>query len=810
MTQQGRQVRMLLVLIAAGVGSVLTLLRTPFSDDLYDLLPLRDSVIADQYGFMQAVGGGAVVMGDVRTAPGETPLPFDSLAAIATAVRQAIDTSRLMASSLSGSPATFLDLRALLVRNWGAGFTVQDSQWLASRMVPDTLQRRFDQTLASLFVISDEGGSARDLQIDPFGFSPRLLERLSFLRPGSDVDFEQGFLTNPARSAVALPFHLRDERLSSQEGVLVSLLMSTGERIAQERGARFTWMGAVRAAADNRLLVRRDINHTAPLSIALIAGICLLIYRRFSRGLLVFIPTILGILVAAALVSRVLPLSLITLGFAAALVGITVDYAIHYFYHTESLPCDAHPGRTLAPAIGASALTTASAFTVLAFSSIPALTQLGVLTGVGIVLVAFFSLRALPVLFPPSILNAPPPRVDLEALFAPLMRSPLLRPAAVGVVLVSVLLWAAVPRLVFDADPDTLNGMTPQTRAAQRSLEQNWPSMMGSTFLVVQGATANEALERMEEGVVAVVEELADSALLAVSPLPMSALLPSRRTQQRNRERWERFWTSERRALLEEALAAVAPRYRLTPQPFAPYLHTLTRAEEHTLDIDSLDPHLRSGPLRTHLAQGEGVWYGAVPLPQAPEAVQERRASIARGRGVQLINSATLGIRLLELVREGFMRALLLVPLVVIAVLVLVLRSLRLVAIAALPPFCSAGMTLGFMALNGRPVTLVSGMVLAFVFGVGIDYAVFLVHSLRADPHDGRAGARGAASITIAALTTVAGLGVMGFARHPVLSSLGVHGVMGILASYLSALVLVPTLMAPRRTLRTPGHTQTG
>ncbi|MBD3321748.1 MAG: MMPL family transporter, partial [Chitinivibrionales bacterium] len=103
---------------------------------------------------------------------------------------------------------------------------------------------------------------------------------------------------------------------------------------------------------------------------------------------------------------------------------------------------------------------------------------------------------------------------------------------------------------------------------------------------------------------------------------------------------------------------------------------------------------------------------------------------------------------------------------------------------------------LGTMALLNIPITIVTIMVSAFVFGLGIDYALVMLHFCVRDSRNSVfQTAHAAASVTVAALTTFAGLGAMVLANHPVLQSLGVTGLIGITSSYFCAVVIVPSLM---------------
>src|SRR5215475_6962699 len=96
-------------------------------------------------------------------------------------------------------------------------------------------------------------------------------------------------------------------------------------------------------------------------------------------------------------------INVVSVGFAAILLGLAVDYAV--VHYQEAL---AHPDLTIpqvrhaiAPSIFWAAVTTISAFLVLNFGGLPGLGQLGTLVGLGVALSALIMIfEYLPPLFP--------------------------------------------------------------------------------------------------------------------------------------------------------------------------------------------------------------------------------------------------------------------------------------------------------------------------------------------------------------------------------------------------------------------------
>src|SRR3989454_1447781 len=96
-------------------------------------------------------------------------------------------------------------------------------------------------------------------------------------------------------------------------------------------------------------------------------------------------------------------INVVSMGFAAILLGLAVDYAVVHYQEALAHPDLSVPEirRAIAPSIFWAAATTIAAFLVLNFGGLPGLAQLGSLVALGVGLAATMMIFAyLPPLFP--------------------------------------------------------------------------------------------------------------------------------------------------------------------------------------------------------------------------------------------------------------------------------------------------------------------------------------------------------------------------------------------------------------------------
>ncbi|MGA2656861.1 MAG: MMPL family transporter [Verrucomicrobiota bacterium] len=150
--------------------------------------------------------------------------------------------------------------------------------------------------------------------------------------------------------------------------------------------------------------MQHDMSGSVVGTSAIIALLFWLTHRRWLPML--WLLTLLALILAATLGLGGLVLgtiSVVSMGFAAVLLGLAVDYAVVHYQEALAHPQLSVPEirRAIAPSILWAAITTMSAFLVLNLGGLPGLAQLGTLVAIGVGLAALVMVMIyLPPLFP--------------------------------------------------------------------------------------------------------------------------------------------------------------------------------------------------------------------------------------------------------------------------------------------------------------------------------------------------------------------------------------------------------------------------
>jgi 1-acyl-sn-glycerol-3-phosphate acyltransferase len=519
--------------------------------------------------------------------------------------------------------------------------------------------------------------------------------------------------------------------------------------------------------------------------------------------LLSFLPSAVGMACAGAIYGAFDPLiSGITVGFGAAVTGITVDYGIHLLFRIDNSADENRPGVGLAAPLLTAAATTVAAFLCLRFSVFPGLREMGTFAGLGVLLSALSALFVLPYL-------APRPYPERRRWTLPLMgyataflawrdrhRATMLATVAATVAVTAV----GLGRVEFEGDMSKLNYLSAETHRDETRLLDVW-GRLSSTTVVVRGGTLEEALQANDRLFAALLPLVEEGTLGSVHSL--SPLLPSAETQRRNLARWNAYWSTERKSLLRARLDETMAALRFAPQAFEPFFSEI-EGTPTPLTLDNLRESSFSRLLGSHIARdgSDTLILTRLALPNAADfgAVAARIREAVPGAAVA--DKRHFAEHVSRLVHADLCRLAFWAGLAVLACLLVLLGRIELALIAFLPVCLSIAVTLGILGIFGIPVNMLSSLFIVLALGEGVDFSIFLLLGALEKHRSGRdVEADAFGSVLICALTTVCGYGALACARHPAFFSTGMTGLFAIVSSLLVSVLVVPEvirLLVPR------------
>lgn len=776
-------------------------------EDVMDLLPKSDPLIAQYQRILGDFGQLNLMLVEIGSPAGAAPLAQEELVAAGDRLAGAMEQSGLFKRLVyKMDVADFASALDVLRERRASLFTAEDEAALRERLRPESIRdilagwkRQLTETPAPYV--------ARQLARDPLGMDELLLRKISAAQSfDGPIRVEQGRLFSRDLGHILImadPVHPSTD--SFQSKALVDFMDGAVREAEQARPGRVqvAYLCGHRFGLENATRIKADVKLTLIITFAAIAVVSLLVYRRPLWVGLTFLPTFFGGAFALGMLRWLVPdISAIAIGCGSMLLGVAVDLGIHILYHIDQID-DARPrrdqiveilDRLFWPLMLCSS-TTIVAFLALEWSVLPGYQSLGHFAVFGFTGATIFAVCVLPLLVPLKRRGGSrPPLIDIARLFPPLFTL-LARRRGIVLTLLVMSVPACLPgllRLRFEGDYQKMNAVSPRVRSDMQRITTLFASAMPSTSLVVRGGDLEASLRQNEKLYAALKEMQRKGEVESVQSI--APLLPSAEAQQEAQRRWRAFWSPERTSELKGALEQAAAGLRIRPGAFAPFFAALT-GPPCALTLDDLQGGVFQHLASLHVARAaEGVPV-LTNLSLPPHADAEKVFGALRATGVPFISFH--GAQLMEHIIRLIYSEMVWVSAITIALVVLILvayyRAWRNLALILLPLLVGLFWTFAIMGWCDLRVNLMNSLIVVFVFGVVVDYSLFLATALGEargpdDPHL----AHSCVGIAVSALTTMIGLGVLVVAQHPALHSIGLTSLLGIGTGVLAVFLIIP------------------
>jgi 1-acyl-sn-glycerol-3-phosphate acyltransferase len=558
-------------------------------------------------------------------------------------------------------------------------------------------------------------------------------------------------------------------------------------------GLAFHVIGPHRSYLDNAQQIKYDLSWIAIASLLSILILTFITMRRLWLSPFSLIPSLFGVAFAITLVGfSFKEFSLIVLGMASALLGVTDDYGLHLLHAIERTPENpAAAARQIRWPVILGALATALTFLTLLFTHFPGQYRLAIFSAVGVLAAAAFALLGLPHLVPKTV-TLGKSMIDFDRFSDWVENGRSRHPFFITVlfIILVVLAFFGCQRVRFLGDPEALNYLTAQTHAEETAFARDFGEPTGRMFVFLHGRDEEEALQKAEH---------LDQALSLwnregwpVEGASVAAMIPSIAVQKSRRAAFEAaFGPGGQR--LRAQLEAAGQRQGFEPGVFREFT-TALRQPPAWLTMDDFKSAGFTDLLTGRVISVKGQFALITPVKPGAHFSSEQlhdRLKAALPEAV-LVDRRSLASEVLNLVRQDLLPLALMATVVTIVVVFLASGRIEMVMVVLIPLATALLLTFGTMGWLGLPINLINIAIIPLIFGLGADLALFRLESKHMQYRRKRFPS---GSIYTASATTLSGFGLLAFAKHPTLQTAGSTILIGISWALIASLVIVPTLM---------------
>ena len=534
-------------------------------------------------------------------------------------------------------------------------------------------------------------------------------------------------------------------------------------------------------------------------------------------------------------------LNILSVSFAVILIGLGIDFGIHYVarylqLRETSMACDEALLQTavsVGPGILTGAITTAIAFFTAGFTEFTGIAELGIIAGGGILLCCVAALVVLPAMVHLTDRQRPPEStvpgpLDVYGWLGPLFRRPswLFCLSIGGTTLVAF----GMTRLTYDHNllnlqPKGLESVRLEQRLIEESDQSVWfaLSLANSREELLKRKAKFEALESVDR-----VDEIV--SILPTNERTKSPIISRIRAQLVKLPTRAPAIPIERPETLEPSLAQLATMLANTPhgRQTANRVQWIRTVLRQTPEGES---YRRLSQYQRHVAEDllKGLRSLAeVSNPEPPNYSDLPEGLVARFLGpegrhlmkvysrgdiwdmdamerfvhdVRSVDPKATGnpLQTFEASRQmkrSYEQAACYALIAIFIVLYLDFRNLRHTLLAMLPVGLGMLLLFGVLGWLRDPLNPANMIVLPLILGIGVDDGVHVVHDYLRRKGAYRMSPSTASAVLITSLTTMVGFGSLMIAGHQGLQSLGRVLTIGVTCCLFTSLVMLPAALA--------------
>jgi predicted RND superfamily exporter protein len=547
----------------------------------------------------------------------------------------------------------------------------------------------------------------------------------------------------------------------------------------------------------NSKRIKLDLLLTVSVSLVLICFLLLLCYKNKSTLIYLVAPVLYGVIFSMAVLYLIKgTMSLMAIGIGAIIMGVAFSYVLHVLTHHKYVNDTVQLLKDQTVPVFLGVITTIGAFMSLMLTKSDLLQDFGLFASLGLVGTIIFSL-----LFLPQIFNSKTDRKS-ERAFAILEKInsfPFEKQKwLIGLIVVVSVVCFFLSDLKNSFDSNLMN------------IGYHDKRVVRSEKLLAEKTIGVDSLTTVY---MAAVSEDLDSALISAQRLcnrldeavregyingytPSFSLFVPTSEQEKRIAWWNTYWTADKKADIRRKVTEAAVNHKFAPNAFEPFFEILdTEYEPVSLYDAGIVPEQL---LSSMIEFTDNRYMVFVPVKMDFNRLLESGGFITKTNpDVLVLDPMFYTTSMVNMIRDDFNIILGISSLFVLVVLLLAYRNITLAVLSFLPMGLSWYIVLGMMAIFGIKFNLINIIISSFIFGIGVDYSIFIMDGLLAKFRTRKPLlVYHKTAIFFSAIILIIAVSSLLFAVHPAISSIGVATLIGMGATILIAYSLQPFLFA--------------
>ena len=596
-------------------------------------------------------------------------------------------------------------------------------------------------------------------------------------------------------STVALAFLAPSFRsLDSQSATRFSKMLSQAlqEFNASHPDVKVHAHGDPMGSVSNAGRIRSDLIVTVGISMILILLLIGLCFRSFPFIWKLLLPILYGTAFSLACIFWIKgEMSLMALGLGAIVLGVAISYTLHVLIHHFFVGDPEKLLRDESTPVFLGCITTVGAFCSLLFTDSDLLRDFGLFASFALLGSTLFALIFLPHFLPSikadsnsktfrriSRLNNLP--FDKKSWFL----------IIIAVIVVIGIIFS--PKVKFDSDLRNLDFNSPEEIEAEGLYNAKNNDGFYHLYFATVSTDLDEALEA-DKSLMFLLDSLKSQDVVHSYTDIIPKLFVTQADQEQRIAAWNAFWTEERKAYAIAQVDKGALQFGLDPMMFYDFKDLLDADYEAASLIESgVVPDNLLGNFIECNADSQYMVFTDVSM-RFDEKDIATDALVANPKTF-VLEPFYYCKSMVEVINDDFNIAVWISSLFVLLILLVSFRNIITALLSFIPMVLSWFMVQGYMAIIGLEFNLINIIISTFIFGVGVDYSIFITEGLLTQARTGNRDVLTWHKVAIffSAIILVIVVTSLLFAVHPAIRSIGLSTLIGMASTIMISYALQP------------------
>ncbi len=686
--------------------------------------------------------------------------------------------SQIASTKLTVSEETTLDIYSTVHNNLPVYLEEQDYKTIdtliSNERLPQTLENDYNTITSAQGMVMK-----RLIADDPVGISNLALRKLQALQIDENYELYDGYIMGKDHKSLYLFITLKSA--SGETGKNEKLFDGFNQNIAslhpEKDGIEILYYGNSVVAAGNATQLKKDSILTLSITIVAILLFIGFFFRRKRVPLIMMMPVVFGGLFSMAIIALTRgTISSIALGAGSIVLGIAVNYSLHFFSHYKHCGSAKQTITDLLSPMTIGSFTTVGSFFSLMLLQSQILNDFGLFAGLSLTGATIFALIFLPHFVPAHKVNTTDAE---ESRLENLLNLKIKYQGAIFLLIIALtfFFFHYAKKVGFESDLNKVNFMNAETTEAQKEIDVTQDDTSKLVFIASHGKTQEEMLQNNE--VLLQQLETAKQKGWIQKYSSFSRFIPSQSLQVEKIKRWNHYWTAEKKQTLLTALKREGIKFKFSASAFSSFETLLNKDYSPATDEDFAAIKEAFGNEYLISSKEKQTVINAVRVDKSQR--KELYAELAKNPSTVILDKGIITNKFVEIIYSDFNSILLYSSLLVFFALLISYGRLELTVITFLPMLITWIWILGIMGLFGLQFNLINIIISTFIFGLGDDFSIFITDGLTEKFKRGKETlASHKVSIFLSAVTILIGLGALIFAKHPALKSIALISIIGI------------------------------